>query len=238
MSNINGINNQNYNAYTSAAQAEQNTSKNAISENKATDAAIVDEVEIGTQQAASNSKNKIYTRDTAKANALNQVTQQNLNTLKSMVDKLLGNQNQVSSSLTNVSESFFSFKLDFSFMNGDSSFDFNFNYESYEFSMEQITANGGMVEIDQATRDRAAALVGEDGPLGVKQVSQNILDFAKAISGGDSSKAELLKNAFIKGYDEVANMFGGRDKMPEVSQKTYDAVMKGFETWATGETEE
>ncbi|MDL2236676.1 hypothetical protein LJC56_02445 [Christensenellaceae bacterium OttesenSCG-928-K19] len=236
MSNINGVSNQGYNAYAAKTNPDQASTNNTNGKTNSADTVITDELELSSQSAKDAApNNKIYTRDTAKANALKQVTQQNLTTLQNMVNKLLGNQNNVSSSLTNISEEFFSFKFDFSFANGDSEFNFNFNYESYSFSMEQISANGGMVEIDQATRDEAAGLIGEDGPLGVKQVSQNILDFAKAISGGDPSKIDVLKNAFIKGFDEVANMFGGRDKMPEISQKTYDAVMTGFDAWENGE---
>ncbi len=234
MSGINGINNQNYGAYTQAAQTEAQGAAQQSAENEA---AIIDEVEIGSTETekTNNSDNKIYSQNTSMVNYLKQVQQQNMQQLHSMVQKLLGNQNQVGSSLTSLNESFFSFNFDLSFAEGNDAFNFNFNFESYSFSAQQISSSDGMVQIDQATRDQASAMIGEDGIFGVKQVSQNILDFAKALSGGDVSKLETLKNAFLKGFNEVANMFGGKDKMPEVSQKTYDAVMDGFDAWANDE---
>lgn len=182
---------------------------------------------------ATNSNNKVYKQDTQKIDFLKQVAENNANTLRQMVNKLLSNQSKVGSSLSNTSESYFSFKLDFSLKDDNgNSMDFWFNYEKYEFNGQYSNANNGYIEIDQATRDQASSLISDDGPLGVNQVSSNILNFAKALSGGDPSKIEVLKEAFLKGFNEVAAMFGGKDNMPEVSRKTYDAVMKGFEDWA------
>ena len=85
-----------------------------------------------------------------------------------------------------------------------------------------------LVPVDQETRDRAAELVGEDGELGWKAVSESILNFAKAISGGDPGKIDMLRKATEKGFKEAEKILG---ELPEVSQKTYDAVMKGFDEW-------
>lgn len=230
---INGVNNTNQQAaaYKTNDYKGTTNSKNDSS-NQAADLGLNNDI-VETGTGANQTQNKIYSQDTAKINFLKQVAENNANTLKSMVNKLLGNQSQVGSSLLNTNESYFSFKFDFSFTDdAGNTHEFWFHYEKWDFSAEAIKNNGGYVNIDQATRDEAAALIGEDGPLGVKQVSQNILDFAKALSGGDPSKIELLKEAFIKGFDQVAQMFGGRDKMPEISMQTYDAVMKGFDEWA------
>lgn len=89
------------------------------------------------------------------------------------------------------------------------------------------------VKIDDETRAKAQANISEDGYWGVKATSNRILDFAKAISNGDPSKIEMLKESFKKSYDEVKESFGG--KLPEISQKTYDAVMAGFDEWANGD---
>ena len=94
------------------------------------------------------------------------------------------------------------------------------------------------VSIDDATRAEAAALVAEDGELGWKKVSEDILNFARALSGGDPSKIETLRKAVQKGFDAAEKILG---ELPEVSKKTYEAVMKGFDDWAAeakGETEE
>jgi len=43
-----------------------------------------------------------------------------------------------------------------------------------------------------------------------------------------------MRAAVQKGFDEVARMFGGFDKLPEVSKKTYEAIMKAFDEWLNG----
>ncbi len=72
-----------------------------------------------------------------------------------------------------------------------------------------------------------------DDYWGVEKTAGRILDFAKALSGGDPSKIELLKNAAIKGFEEAMGVLGkDMDNMPQITKDTYDAVMKGFEEWA------
>jgi|GEM_PF-4828698 len=212
---------------TEPASMKKSTPNNTI----VVETPLEDSVVLGDQTPNNGSANKIYTRDTAKANMLKQVTEQNLNILRRMVNNLLSNQSQIGKSLLNVEESYFNFRFDLSFLSETSNFDFSFSYEKYSFHMEYIRESG-MLEINQATRDEAAALIGENGPFGVKAVSERILEFAKAISGGDTSKIDLLRDAFIAGYNEAATLFGGNDMMPEISLKTYDAVIAGFETWA------
>jgi hypothetical protein len=83
------------------------------------------------------------------------------------------------------------------------------------------------LSIDPATQQEAAELVSEEGEWGAAKTSERILEFAKALSGGDSSKMELMKQAFIDGFNQVKDLFGG--ELPEVSENTYELVMKGFE---------
>lgn len=80
--------------------------------------------------------------------------------------------------------------------------------------------------------DQAAAqeAISEDGYWGVKQTSERLVSFAKALVGGDPSRVEEMRDAFIKGYQEAEKVWGG--ELPEISQKTYDAVMKLFDEWA------
>lgn len=94
----------------------------------------------------------------------------------------------------------------------------------------------GSIEVDEATARQAAEDISEDGYWGVKQTSERILDFAKAITGGDSSKAEEMRDAIKKGFDAAAKLWG--DELPEISQKTYDAVMKGIDDWKNEGTAE
>jgi len=90
------------------------------------------------------------------------------------------------------------------------------------------------LEVDDETRAEAASLIGENGDLGVNQISKNILDFAKAASGGDPSKIEELKQAFLKGFSEAERAWGG--SLPQISYQTKEAVLKGFEEWEKSNT--
>ncbi len=87
----------------------------------------------------------------------------------------------------------------------------------------------GTIEVDEATAKQAQEDVSEDGYWGVKQTSERILDFAKALAGDDPAKAEQMREAITKGYESAADLWGG--ELPAISQQTYDAVMKGIDEW-------
>ena len=93
--------------------------------------------------------------------------------------------------------------------------------------------SGYEFEVDEATMQRAQEEIAEDGYYGVRQTSERILDFAKALSGGDPSRIEMLREAFVKGFEEAERVWGG--KLPDISYETYDAVMQGFDEWANSE---
>lgn len=88
----------------------------------------------------------------------------------------------------------------------------------------------GKVKVDPATAAQAQKDIAEDGYWGVKQTSERMFSFAKALTGGDPSKAEEMKKAFIKGYEDARKAWGG--ELPEISQKTYEATIALFDEWA------
>lgn len=90
--------------------------------------------------------------------------------------------------------------------------------------------SSGNFTVDPATKAQAQADIAEDGYWGVSQTSQRILDFATALTGGDPDKIEEMRSAFQKGYKQAEKTWGG--ELPEISQKTYDAVMAGFDQMA------
>ena len=94
----------------------------------------------------------------------------------------------------------------------------------------------GDFTVDAATKAQAQADIAEDGYWGVEATSDRILDFAKALTGGDPSKIEEMREAFEKGFKQATETWGG--ELPEISQKTYDAVMSKFDAWSaeTNET--
>ena len=88
----------------------------------------------------------------------------------------------------------------------------------------------GDYEVDPVTKAQAQADVAEDGYWGVEKTSDRIIDFATALTGGDPSKIEDMRAAFKKGYEQAEKAWGG--ELPEISQKTYDAVMQKFDKLA------
>ena len=90
--------------------------------------------------------------------------------------------------------------------------------------------SSGNFTVDAATKAQAEKDISEDGYWGVKQTSDRIIDFATALTGGDPSKIEEMREAFKKGYKQAEKTWGG--KLPEISQRTYDAVMEKFDKLA------
>ena len=88
----------------------------------------------------------------------------------------------------------------------------------------------GNYTVDSATKAQAQADIAEDGYWGVNQTSDRIIQFATALTGGDPDKIESMREAFKKGYAQAEKTWGG--SLPEISQKTYDAVMEKFDKLA------
>ena len=88
----------------------------------------------------------------------------------------------------------------------------------------------GDFTVDAATKAQAQADIAEDGYWGVEQTSSRIIDFATALTGGDPDKIEAMRDAFKKGFEQATKTWG--DKLPDISQKTYQAVMDKFDKLA------
>lgn len=83
-------------------------------------------------------------------------------------------------------------------------------------------------EVKQAAQDS----IGKDGYWGVDQTSERILSFAKALSGNDPQKADMMLDAFKKGYEKAMGAWG--KELPDISKQTYDAVLDKFDKWKNG----
>jgi len=96
-----------------------------------------------------------------------------------------------------------------------------------------VNANGEtMVYIDQATRERAAEEIAEGGYFSVEAVTDRLLGFARAFAGDDPERIELMRTAFVRGFEAAEAQWGGR--LPDISQDTFAAVMAGFDDWLAG----
>jgi hypothetical protein len=87
----------------------------------------------------------------------------------------------------------------------------------------------GKFTADPDTIAKAKEDISEDGYWGVEKTSDRILEFAKALSGDDPEKADELLAAFKKGYEQATGTWG--KELPDISSKTYDAVLKKFDAW-------
>lgn len=76
---------------------------------------------------------------------------------------------------------------------------------------------------------KAAASIAPGGEYSVDAVATRIFDMAKSLSGGDSSKISLLRDAVKKGFEAAGAELGG--KLPSISTETYNEVMKRFDDW-------
>ncbi len=94
----------------------------------------------------------------------------------------------------------------------------------------------GNFTVDPATKAQAQKDISEDGYWGVKQTSDRIIEFATALTGGDPDKIESMRAAFEKGFKQAEKTWGG--KLPDISQRTYEAVMEKFDKLKAGTVEE
>lgn len=88
----------------------------------------------------------------------------------------------------------------------------------------------GKFTVDAATKAQAQKDIADDGYWGVSQTSQRIFDMAKALTGGDTGKMEEMRKAFEKGFKMATGTWG--KKLPDISQRTYDATQKLFDDYA------
>jgi len=94
----------------------------------------------------------------------------------------------------------------------------------------------GKFEVDPETQAAAQKEISDGGYWSAEKTSERFIKYAKALTGGDPAKAEKMREAFKKGYEEAEKAWGG--KLPELSQKTYDATMKLFDDWANEANEQ
>lgn len=100
--------------------------------------------------------------------------------------------------------------------------------------MWRFLASGDFT-VSADVKAQAQADIADDGYWGVEQTSDRIVDFAKALSGGDPAKADKMLEAFKKGFEAATKSWG--KELPDISQRTYDAVLKKIDAWKNG-TEE
>lgn len=99
-------------------------------------------------------------------------------------------------------------------------------------SATMIDTGSDTVDLATLAPEEAQTLIADDGYFGVDQTSDRIVDFAVNAFGNDPGKLEQMKDAIDKGFKEAQEAFGG--VLPEISQKTYEAIMEKLDAFAAG----
>ena len=158
-----------------------------------------------TTQAAAGAKT--YTRDTVTLSEINQQVETKLSSLRAAVENLVAMQGVKTGEAQGLS--------------------YDQIMTKYDGKLKEFYQN---LKVDDATRLKAQQEISADGFWGVKQTSERTIEFAKAISGGDPAKIELLRQSIIDGYAAAEKSWGG--ELPEISKQTQEATLKGLDDWA------
>lgn len=86
------------------------------------------------------------------------------------------------------------------------------------------------IEVTEESIAKAQEDIAPGGYWSPEKTSDRFLEFAKALSGDDPSKSNLLIDAFKEGYKKAEEAWGGT--LPDISKKTYDLTLKKFDEWA------
>lgn len=100
-------------------------------------------------------------------------------------------------------------------------------------TVEGVLNGTESVDLDTETKTEAAKMISDNGDWGISAVSSRIVNFAKALAGGDPSKFKELKKAIEKGFEQAREALGG--VLPDICQKTYDETMKKLNEWGSTE---
>ena len=96
--------------------------------------------------------------------------------------------------------------------------------------MTQIGSEDSSIDFRDITPEKARELISDEGYLGVEQTSDRIVQFAISISGNDPDRLEEIKASIDEGFQMASKALGGI--LPDISMKTYDAVMDKLNAWA------
>ena len=94
----------------------------------------------------------------------------------------------------------------------------------------KIATGDSEIDISTITPEEAQVLVADDGYFGVDKTSQRIFDLAVGIAGGDPARLDAIRAGVEQGFQEAYEAMG--NWLPDISYKTYDAVMQKLDDWA------
>lgn len=202
---ISGVNSTSAYSQTTAAQADTKSKAEEAADKKAADNDVGVVYEKSSDKK--NSTSAIYNRDSIKAQ-LKADQESRMASMQSLVEKLLSKQNN---------------KYQTSNLFGD-------NASNLKSVFADAAKNADAKTIAQAQAD-----IADDGYWGVEKTSDRLVEMAIALSGGDTSKADLMIESIKKGFDQATKAWG--DKLPDICQKTVDAAIEKLNAWKDGLTQ-
>ncbi len=203
---INSVNTATQQGVASSASLVRETANSAAATEN-TQVASTGEAAVFEKTAQAVSGNKTYTRDTVTLGEINQQVETKLSSLRAAVENLVAMQGVKTGEAQGLS--------------------YDQIMTKYDGKLKEFYQN---LKVDDATRLKAQQDISADGFWGVKQTSERTIEFAKAISGGDPAKIELLRQSIIDGYAAAEKSWGG--ELPEISKQTQEATLKGLDDWA------
>ncbi|RRD94288.1 hypothetical protein EII17_08705 [Clostridiales bacterium COT073_COT-073] len=77
--------------------------------------------------------------------------------------------------------------------------------------------------------EKAKADVAEGGYWSAESTAGRLVEFARALAGGDPARADQLMGAIKKGFQQAEELWGSA--LPQISQDTYRLTMEKMENW-------
>jgi hypothetical protein len=158
--------------------------------------------------------------DDDKLSAIKADVQKYVSDFQQFIQSLFNHQGKVASSPLDSLLSIFNDNLKYA---GAASED----YES-SFYYEETSSSTTTITIQEA--------ISEDGYWGVEQTANRIVDFAKGVSGGDTSKIALLRDAILSAFSSSEKAWGS--KLPDISYQTIDRVKALLDDWEKPATDD
>ncbi|MBQ7047282.1 MAG: hypothetical protein IJN85_06055 [Oscillospiraceae bacterium] len=95
-----------------------------------------------------------------------------------------------------------------------------------------FTFRGQGLHVTEEQRKAAEESISEGGEYSVNSVADRIMKMAEVLSGGDSSKIALLREAVQKGFGAAMKDLGiENDNAPQITKDTYNEIMTRFDKW-------
>lgn len=93
----------------------------------------------------------------------------------------------------------------------------------------------GNYTVSAEAKAEATKAIGEGGYWSAEKTSDRIVEFAKALTGGDPEQIEKMRDAIEKGFKEATKTWG--KDLPDITNDTYDLIQQKLDAWASESTE-